>query len=36
VKSRNWLDGHQRMYAFYGGVPHVTGKRPVWAPSFSD
>ena len=24
VKSRNWLDGHQRMYAFYGGVPHVT------------
>jgi len=24
VKSRNWLDSHQRMYAFYGGVPHVT------------
>jgi len=24
VKSRNWLDGHRRMYAFYGGVPHVT------------
>lgn len=24
MKSRNWLDAHQRMYAFYGGVPHVT------------
>jgi transposase len=24
MKSRNWLDSHQRMYAFYGGVPHVT------------
>ncbi len=24
MKSRNWLDCHQRMYAFYGGVPHVT------------
>ena len=23
MKSRNWLDCHQRMYAFYGGVPHV-------------
>ena len=22
VKSRNWLEGHQRMYVFYGGVPH--------------
>ena len=24
MTSRNWLDSHQRMYAFYGGVPHVT------------
>jgi len=24
MKSRHWLDSHQRMYAFYGGVPHVT------------
>ena len=24
MKSRNWLDCHQRLYAFYGGVPHVT------------
>ncbi len=24
MKSRSWLDCHQRMYAFYGGVPHVT------------
>jgi transposase len=24
MKSHNWLDCHQRMYAFYGGVPHVT------------
>ena len=24
MKSRNWLDSHRRMYAFYGGVPHVT------------
>jgi len=24
MKSRSWLDSHQRMYAFYGGVPHVT------------
>lgn len=24
MRSRNWLDSHQRMYAFYGGVPHVT------------
>jgi len=23
-KSRNWLDCHQRMCAFYSGVPHVT------------
>src|SRR3974390_3519915 len=24
MKSRNWLDCHQRMYLFYGGGPHVT------------
>ncbi len=24
MKSHNWLDCHQRMYAFYGGVAHVT------------
>jgi transposase len=24
MKSRNWLESHQRMYAFFGGVPHVT------------
>jgi hypothetical protein len=24
MKSRNWLASHRRMYAFYGGVPHVT------------
>ena len=24
MKSRHWLDSHQPMYAFYGGVPHVT------------
>ncbi len=24
MKSRSWLDSHQRMYLFYGGVPHVT------------
>jgi uncharacterized protein YodC (DUF2158 family) len=24
MKSRNWLDCHQRMCAFYSGVPHVT------------
>lgn len=24
MKSRHWLGSHQRMYAFYGGVPHVT------------
>lgn len=24
MKSRNWLDCHQRMFTFYGGVPHVT------------
>ena len=24
MKSRNWLGCHRRMYAFYGGVPHVT------------
>jgi hypothetical protein len=24
MKSRNWLAAHRRMYAFYGGVPHVT------------
>lgn len=24
MKSRNWLGAHRRMYAFYGGVPHVT------------
>jgi transposase len=24
TKSRNWLSGHCRMYAYYGGVPHVT------------
>jgi transposase len=24
MKSRNWLSSHRRMYAYYGGVPHVT------------
>lgn len=24
MKGRNWLASHRRMYAFYGGVPHVT------------
>ena len=24
MKSRNWLGCHRRMYAWYGGVPHVT------------
>lgn len=24
MKSRNWLGSHRRMFAFYGGVPHVT------------
>jgi len=24
MKSRNWLGSHRRMYAYYGGVPHVT------------
>jgi len=24
MKSRNWLNCHRRMFAFYGGVPHVT------------
>jgi hypothetical protein len=24
MRSRNWLGCHRRMYAFYGGVPHVT------------
>jgi hypothetical protein len=24
MKSRNWLACHRRMYAYYGGVPHVT------------
>jgi transposase len=24
MKSRNWLAFHRRMFAFYGGVPHVT------------
>ena len=24
MKSRNWLGCHRRMYAYYGGVPHVT------------
>jgi Integrase core domain/Homeodomain-like domain len=24
MKSRSWLSCHRRMYAFYGGVPHVT------------
>jgi transposase len=24
MKSRHWLTCHQRMYGFYGGVPHVT------------
>jgi hypothetical protein len=24
MKSRNWLGAHRRMFAFYGGVPHVT------------
>ena len=24
MRSRNWLASHQRMFSFYGGVPHVT------------
>lgn len=24
MKSPNWLGCHRRMYAYYGGVPHVT------------
>ncbi len=24
MKSRNWLGCHRRMFAFYGGVPHMT------------
>jgi transposase len=24
MKSRNWLGAHRRMFAYYGGVPHVT------------
>ena len=24
MKSRNWLGSHRRMFAFFGGVPHVT------------
>jgi hypothetical protein len=24
MKSRNWLSSHRRMFAYYGGVPHVT------------
>jgi len=24
MKSRNWLGAHRRVFAFYGGVPHVT------------
>src|SRR5580704_14328543 len=24
MKSRNWLASHRRMFAYYGGVPHVT------------
>jgi hypothetical protein len=24
MKSRNWLSCHRRMFAYYGGVPHVT------------
>jgi transposase len=24
MKSRNWLGAHRRMFAFYGGVTHVT------------
>ena len=24
MKSRNWLAAHRRMFAYYGGVPHVT------------
>ena len=24
MKSRNWLNSHRRMFAFYGGVAHVT------------
>ena len=24
MKSRNWLACHRRMFAFYGGVSHVT------------
>jgi hypothetical protein len=24
MKSRSWIASHRRMYAYYGGVPHVT------------
>ena len=24
MRSRNWLASHRRMFAYYGGVPHVT------------
>lgn len=24
MKSRNWLGAHRRMFAYYGGAPHVT------------
>src|SRR5437870_13884839 len=24
MKSRNWLGSHRRMFAYYGGVAHVT------------
>ena len=24
MKSRNWLGAHRRMFAYYGGTPHVT------------
>lgn len=24
MKSRNWLGAHRRMFAFYGGVTHIT------------
>jgi len=32
MKSRNWLSCHRRMFAYYGGVPHVTDCRVASAP----
>src|ERR1700719_3951478 len=31
MKSRNWLASHRRMFAYYGGVPHVTVPNPGYA-----